>query len=95
MEITGVYTHRYDYSLNVKHGFPLFFTIIEANNVKRVSEEEANEITQENIDKIRKLSRDPNVARKIIASVAPNIYGHWSVKTALALALFGGVPKDV
>lgn len=45
VEITGVYTHRYDYSLNVKHGFPLFFTIIEANNVKRVSEEEANEIT--------------------------------------------------
>jgi DNA replication licensing factor MCM2 len=31
----------------------------------------------------------------IINSVAPSIYGHHSVKTALALAMFGGVAKDV
>jgi len=24
VEITGIYTHRFDYGLNVKHGFPIF-----------------------------------------------------------------------
>ena len=50
VEVTGVYTHRYDYSLNVKHGFPLFFTIIEANNVKRIADQDFNEITSEDQD---------------------------------------------
>lgn len=36
--ITGIYTHRYDYSLNVKHGFPLFYTLIEANYVNRLAD---------------------------------------------------------
>ena len=31
---------------------------------------------------------------QIIASMAPSIYGHEDVKRALALALFGGEPKD-
>ena len=35
------------------------------------------------------------LVRRIINSIAPSIYGHGSVKTAIALALFGGVAKDV
>lgn len=31
---------------------------------------------------------------QVIASMAPSIYGHEDVKRALALALFGGEPKD-
>ncbi len=31
---------------------------------------------------------------QIVASIAPSIYGHDSVKRAIALALFGGEPKD-
>lgn len=38
IEVTGVYTHRYDFALNVKHGFPLFYTLIEANYVKRIDD---------------------------------------------------------
>lgn len=34
VQVTGIYTYRYDYILNVKHGFPLFATMIEANYVK-------------------------------------------------------------
>jgi len=32
---------------------------------------------------------------KIFKSIAPSIYGHEIVKKAIALTLFGGVPKDV
>ena len=36
VEITGIYTNRLDYELNIKHGFPIFQTSIEANYIKRV-----------------------------------------------------------
>lgn len=51
--------HRYDFALNVKHGFPLFFTIIESNYIKRVNDSESLELPQEEINHIKKLSRDP------------------------------------
>ena len=35
--IVGIYNFRYDYALNVKHGFPLFNTVSEANNIKKKS----------------------------------------------------------
>jgi len=31
----------------------------------------------------------------IINSIAPSIYGHYDVKTAMALSMFGGVGKDI
>ena len=31
---------------------------------------------------------------RIIASIAPSIYGHEDIKRGLALTLFGGQPKD-
>ncbi len=50
-------------------------------------------LTEEDIEEIKKLGRDPLIRRKIIASIAPTIYGHWDIKEAIALALFGGIPK--
>jgi DNA replication licensing factor MCM2 len=38
IDLTGIYTNRYDYNLNVKHGFPLFTTTIEANYIRRIQE---------------------------------------------------------
>ncbi|CAD6933160.1 unnamed protein product [Tilletia controversa] len=32
---------------------------------------------------------------RIIKSIAPSVYGHKDIETALALSLFGGVPKDI
>ncbi|CAD8113179.1 unnamed protein product [Paramecium sonneborni] len=37
IEVTGVYTQRYDYALNVNHGFPLYSTIIASNYIRRKS----------------------------------------------------------
>ena len=67
---------------------------IEANNIE-VSQRylEEVEITPEDEEKIRQLARDPLIRRKIISSIAPSIYGYWDVKEAIALLLFGGVPK--
>ena len=41
------------------------------------------------------LSKEKNIGEIIINSIAPSIYGHLDVKTALALAMFGGEAKDI
>jgi replicative DNA helicase Mcm len=73
---------------------PLFDLYIEANSI-RVSEKELEEvsITREDEEKIKELARDPWIRERIISSIAPSIYGHWDLKEAIALLLFGGVPK--
>ncbi|KAI9934354.1 hypothetical protein ASPWEDRAFT_130191 [Aspergillus wentii DTO 134E9] len=94
VEITGIYRNSYDAQLNNKNGFPVFATIIEANHVVKSHDQLAGfQLTEEDEREIRALSRDPEVVDKIIRSMAPSIYGHLDVKTAVALSLFGGVSK--
>ena len=95
VEVTGIFVNRFDYFANVKHGFPVFTTVIEANNIRRQGDEDIVDITEEDKEEIIKLARDPAVGRKIINSIAPSIYGHQFVKKALALSMFGGMAKDV
>ncbi len=73
---------------------PLFDIYVSANSI-RVSEKELEEvsITREDEERIKELARDPWIKERIIASIAPSIYGHWDLKEAIALLLFGGVPK--
>ncbi|KAG6790053.1 hypothetical protein POTOM_006196 [Populus tomentosa] len=52
-------------------------------------------LTQENKEEIEKLSEDPRIGERTIKSIAPSIYGHEGLKTALALAMFGGQEKNV
>ena len=47
VEITGIFMNKFDYGANVKHGFPVFSTVIEANNVKRFGDEQIVELTDE------------------------------------------------
>jgi DNA replication licensing factor MCM2 len=95
IEVTGVYRNNYDAQLNNKNGFPVFATILEANNVVKSHDQLAGfRLTEEDEHHIRQLARDPQVVDKIISSVAPSIYGHTDIKTAVALSLFGGVAKD-
>lgn len=51
-------------------------------------------LTDDDIRTITNLSKDENIVNRIIASVAPSIYGHDDIKCALALALFGGEAKN-
>ncbi|MGC9210025.1 MAG: minichromosome maintenance protein MCM [Acidilobus sp.] len=73
---------------------PLFELRIKANSI-RVSEKVLEEvaITREDEEKILELAKDPWIRERIIASIAPSIYGHWDLKEAIALQLFGGVQK--
>jgi len=95
VEITGIFSHHFDYGMNIKHGFPVFSTSIKANYVRKLGDMDFEELTEEDLADIRELSRDPNIASKIYASIAPSIYGHPFIKKAIALAIFGGVQKDI
>ncbi|XP_065853028.1 DNA replication licensing factor MCM2 [Euphorbia lathyris] len=96
IEITGTYTNNFDLSLNTKNGFPVFATVIEANHVtKKQDLFSAYKLTQEDKEEIEKLGKDPRIGERIIKSIAPSIYGHEDIKTALALAMFGGQEKNV
>lgn len=97
VDVTGVYKNAYDGGLNAKNGFPVFATIIEANLVQRREAGKLGEftLTEEEEREIRALSQDRRIVDRIISSVAPSIYGHRDIKTAIACSLFGGVPKDI
>ncbi len=71
-----------------------FDLLIEANSVEGVQEEFSDiAISPEDELKIKELSQDPAIIRKLVDSVAPSIYGHDQVKEALLLQMFGGVRK--
>ncbi|KAF2687766.1 minichromosome maintenance protein MCM [Lentithecium fluviatile CBS 122367] len=95
IEVTGVYRNNYDAALNSKNGFPVFATIIEANYVVKSHDQLAGfRLTEQDELAIRNLAKDPKIVDKIINSIAPGIYGHTDIKTAVALSLFGGVSKE-
>lgn len=95
VDITGVYTNSYDGSLNVEQGFPVFSTVIFANHlVVKDCKQIVQSLTDDDINAIIKMSKDYRIAERIIASIAPSIYGHEYIKRALALSLFGGEPKN-
>jgi len=50
------------------------------------------EISKEDEAKIRELSIDPLIYEKLIASIAPGIYGFAEIKESLLLQMVGGVP---
>merc|ERR1719145_110840 len=95
IELTGVYSNSYDSSLNTKNGFPIFATVIIANHIVKKDEKgETERMTDDDIKAITQLSKDERIGERIIASIAPSVYGHEDIKRALALSLFGGVSKN-
>ncbi|KAI5757881.1 MCM2 [Gulo gulo luscus] len=95
IELTGIYHNNYDGSLNTANGFPVFATVILANHVaKKDNKVAVGELTDEDVKMITSLSKDQQIGEKIFASIAPSIYGHEDIKRGLALALFGGEPKN-
>ena len=72
----------------------LFEIFLDINSIE-LEEHEFEEvpISTEDEQEIIELSKDPDIYRKITASISPTIYGMTVEKEALALQLFGGVPK--
>ena len=95
IEVTGIYRNSYSAQLNNRNGFPVFATILEANHVVQSHDQLAGfRLTDEDEREIRAMSRDPHIVDRLIHSIAPSIYGHTDIKTAVALSLFGGVSKE-
>lgn len=95
VQIIGVYMNKYSLNLNVKQGFPVFNTVIEANSIKRTEEAEYvnDESAKDMEEAFKQLSKRVNLEEDIMNSLAPSIYGHDNIKRALSYALFGGVEK--
>eukprot|EP00887_Chlorella_sp_A99_P006785 scaffold2.g6785.t1 len=92
--LTGIYQHNYEAGQNVRHGFPVYSTHIEANHVaKKGDQYSAAKLTDDDKAEIRALARDPRIGERIVKSIAPSIYGHADIKQGIALALFGGQEK--
>ncbi|KAM4022391.1 DNA replication licensing factor MCM2 [Anomaloglossus baeobatrachus] len=95
IELTGIYHNNYDGSLNTSNGFPVFATVILANHITKKDDKVAvGELTDEDVKAIVALSKDERIGERIFASIGPSIYGHEDIKRGLALALFGGEPKN-
>ena len=77
-----------------REGPPLFQVYMEANYVDVATRESLDvEITPDDERRILELAKRPDIRELIINSIAPSIYGYREIKTAIALLLFGGVPK--
>ena len=71
-----------------------FDLMVESNCVESVEEEYLDiTISKKEEEKIKKLSKDPDLYKKMVNSIAPSIYGHSKIKEALILQLFGGIRK--
>lgn len=92
VDITGIFRNNFSISLNIKNGFPVFSTVIEATSIKRKITK--MEMTEDDIRDIKELAKNPNVVEILIDNVAPSIYGHRDIKTSILLAMAGGQSKD-
>ncbi len=96
VDITGIYSHQFNAALNARNGFPVFDTIIDANFVKKLSDNAAHlTITEADRAEFDRLSKDPSIVRRVVRSIAPSIYGNDRAKLAVALAMFGGREKNI
>jgi replicative DNA helicase Mcm len=80
-----------------KDGKTAYFDIfLDAVSVERQEQEfDEVEISPEDEQVILELSKDPDIYEKIIASIAPSIYGFRDVKEAISHQLFGGITKPM
>lgn len=92
VDLVGIYKNNFSISLNIKNGFPVFSTMIDASSIKKKVTK--LEMTDEDIKEIKELAKHPNVVDILIENVAPSIYGHKDIKTSILLAMVGGQAKE-
>jgi len=72
----------------------MFDLAIDANNIEPVQETfEDIDISEEELETIKIMSKDKNIFKKLASSIAPSIYGYKEIKASLLLQLFGGTRK--
>mmetsp|Transcript_74412 Transcript_74412/g.215674 ORF Transcript_74412/g.215674 Transcript_74412/m.215674 type:complete len:890 (-) Transcript_74412:195-2864(-) len=93
LQLTGIYRCLYDAATNARTCFPVYKTEIAAVHLHRKGDVKLIELTEDKVQQINDLRRDPNLRERIICSMAPSIYGMKHVKTAIALSMMGGQQK--
>lgn len=69
---------------------------MEANHVEpKETGWERIEISKEDEDSIHGMTKDPEIYGKLIASIAPSLYGMSEIKESIILQMFGGVPRTM
>jgi replicative DNA helicase Mcm len=95
VSIVGI-VHAFAPSLMGMGKLRTFILQLDANSVELLGKEpETSPPTPEEEEKIRALSKDPWVHRKIRDSIAPSIFGYEHIKEAIMYLLFGGVSKSL
>ena len=95
VSVVGI-VHAFAPSLMGMGKLRTFILQLDANSVEVLGKEpETCPPTPEEEEKIRALSRDPWVHRKIMGSIAPSIFGYDHIKEAIMYLLFGGVSKSL
>jgi len=68
--------------------------IIDANYINTLEEDFSDiKIEEEDLEKIRELSKRDDIYDLLSDNLAPSIFGHKNIKEAIVLQLFGGVQK--
>jgi len=73
--------------------FDIYMEAISVGKEKKEYEE--IELTTEDIEQIKEASKDPLIVDKFVKSISPSIAEMDKIKEAIALQLFGGVPKQL
>lgn len=77
VEVTGIYQHRVDPSINIMYGFPMFSNMIYAKQVRKTDDGSGEaELTDDNVSEIRALDKNPNISERVFSSIAPSICRH-------------------
>ncbi|MFW9821696.1 MAG: minichromosome maintenance protein MCM [Candidatus Thorarchaeota archaeon] len=72
----------------------LFKTFIDVNFIDPEDKsEQITDLSKEDIKRIKELSNQPMIQKKIARSISPSIYGRDQLKMACALSLFGGTRR--
>jgi len=65
--------------------------LIEANCITKLLHSDGLVVDELDEQQYIEYSKKPDLDEMIYSSIAPAIYGHYGVKRALTLAMFGGV----
>ncbi|OIO26737.1 hypothetical protein AUJ14_01190 [Candidatus Micrarchaeota archaeon CG1_02_55_22] len=74
----------------------IYQKFVDVNSIRKIEIDfEELKITKEEEKQLAELARDPKLFDKIVASVAPSVFGYNELKQAIALQLFGGTHGKV
>lgn len=74
----------------------VFRTVLVSNAVNLLSKDiSAPKYTADDLKQIKKLGKKSDIMKILASSVAPSIFGHHHIKTAMVLVLAGGVEKNL